>query len=73
MKEERVGKNHRFEEIINFCNEYEQNIEKVDFDSAQNQSQTMFHQFQQFGAISFYSQGRENSKSSPANTLQHKR
>ena len=70
MKEERVGKNHRFEEIINFCNEYEQNIEKVDFDSSQNQTQTMFHQ--QFGAISFYTQG-SNSKSSPANTLQHKR
>ena len=75
MKEElRAGKNHRcFEEIINYCNEYEKDIEKVD-----HQNQDMFHQHYQFGAISFYSHTSPSStatpgKSSPGNTLQHKR
>ena len=75
MKEElRAGKNHRcFEEIINYCNEYEKDIEKVD-----HQNQDMFHQHHQFGAISFYSHTSTSStatpgKSSPGNTLQHKR
>ena len=77
MKEElRAGKNRRcFEEIINYCNEYEKDIEKVDYQ--QHQSQDMFHQQQhhQFGAISFYSHTTTGSpgKSSPGNTLQHKR
>ena len=71
MKEERVGKNHRFEEIIHFCNEYEKDIEKVDFDHQPNPTSEMFHQ--QFGAISFYSAQGSTLKSSPANTLQHKR
>ena len=73
MKEElRAGKNHRcFEEIINYCNEYEKDIEKVD-----HQNQDMFHQHYQFGAISFYSHTTSTAtpgKSSPGNTLQHKR
>ena len=75
MKEElRAGKNRRcFEEIINYCNEYEKDIEKVDYQ--QHQSQDMFHQHHQFGAISFYSHTTTGSpgKSSPGNTLQHKR
>ena len=82
MKEElRAGKNHRcFEEIINYCNEYEKDIEKVDYQQHQihEQHQNMFHQHHQFGAISFYSHTSTSStatpgKSSPGNTLQHKR
>ena len=80
MKEElRAGKNHRcFEEIINYCNEYEKDIEKVDYQQHQihEQHQNMFHQHHQFGAISFYSHTTSTAtqgKSSPGNTLQHKR